>query len=131
MIISAFFVIGTVSSRELHVLDLGLVFTKTTDEFLLVSENTHVVNFMQPIFLNCEMEDRNSHFYINVIDETRSMIQHSGMGPYVNNLTEETWTCEDVGFTGQCLDKSFETRPFYLGKIQLALVSCPIFKQIV
>ena len=113
MLLLAFFLFEISYSREIHVPDVGLVFTKTTNEFLLVTENTHVVNFMQPIFLQCEMRDKNSHFYLNVLDETSRMIQHSGMGSYVKNLTDETWVCEDLGYTANCL---FMGRPFDIGK---------------
>ena len=83
--------VGVIANfQEMHLIDLGLAFTEKTDDFILVTENSIKINFMQPILMQCEMKDRNSPMYLNVLDQTRSMIQHSGMGPYVNNITDET-----------------------------------------
>ena len=55
--------VGVIANfQERHILDLGLAFTEKTDDFILVTENSIPINFMQPILLQCDMKDKNYRF---------------------------------------------------------------------
>ena len=111
-----FFFIGCLAV-ETHYLDIGVTFLRENFTFMLVQEKTVTLNLLQPITLaTSNSEDQNSPFYLNTLTEISRVFGHNGMDQYVNNLTEETYSCQDGGWSGNCpIQTKVNWRPIYYG----------------
>ena len=111
----------SLAAHVIHFLDIGVTFLSENYTYLLTQEKTVQLNIMQPITLATEKpEDRDSPLFLNTLTEISRIIEHNGYKRFVNNLTEEVYSCQDAGWSGNCPRSNGAVwKPIYYGKSRL------------
>ena len=95
-------IVACLLGKEIHIIDLGFNLRIRNNTYVLVTENTLKLNVMQPFLMDVSEEDKNSAGFMGILTEIRLLFQHSGMFGYMNNITSQEFSCDDIGWSGNC-----------------------------